>query len=188
MQEQDNTGMAVAIVGVGAILPDAPDAQTFWRNVKEGRYSISEVTSDRWDPELYWDPDPRAPDKSYAKIGGWVRQWAWDPMAWHLPVPPKVAAVMDDTQKWAVTCTREALADYGYPGRALEHERTAVILGNAMAGEQHYRTALRVYYPEVARELAATRGFLGLPEEVRAAVVAETRERLLAHLPEITED
>ena len=31
---------AVAIVGVGAVLPDAPDAPTFWDNLVRGRYSI----------------------------------------------------------------------------------------------------------------------------------------------------
>jgi len=66
--------IAVAVVGVGAILPDAPDAVRFWDNVKSGRYSISEVDPARWDPELYYDPDPQAPDKTYSKIGGWVRE------------------------------------------------------------------------------------------------------------------
>ena len=54
---------AAAIVGVGAILPDAPDAAAFWRNVTTGRYSISEVDPERWDPALYYDPDPKAPEK-----------------------------------------------------------------------------------------------------------------------------
>ena len=83
---------AAAIVGVGAILPDAPDAAAFWRNVEGGRYSISEVTADRWDAGLYYDADPKAPDKTYSKIGGWVRAFEWDPLGWKLPIPPKVAA------------------------------------------------------------------------------------------------
>src|SRR5688572_26309123 len=53
---------AVAIVGVGAILPDAPDAAAFWRNLTEGRYSIGDVDPARWDPALYYDPDPKARD------------------------------------------------------------------------------------------------------------------------------
>ena len=65
---------AIAIVGAGAILPDAPNVPAFWENVKNGRYSISEVTPDRWDPALYYDADHSAPDKTYSKIGGWVRE------------------------------------------------------------------------------------------------------------------
>ena len=33
----------IAVVGVGAIMPDAPSATAFWSNIKNGRYSISEV-------------------------------------------------------------------------------------------------------------------------------------------------
>ena len=36
---------AIAIVGAGAILPDAPNVTAFWENMKNGRYSISEVTA-----------------------------------------------------------------------------------------------------------------------------------------------
>ena len=70
-------------------------------------------------------------------------------------LPPKVGDAMDDAQKWAVACTHAALTDYGWPERTIDTERTAVILGNAMAGEKHYQTALRIAFPEVARELAA---------------------------------
>ena len=128
---------AVAIVGLGAVMPDASNTQTFWQNIKDGRYSISEVSGDRWDAELYYDADPKAPDKTYTKIGGWVRDWEWDPIKWKLPIPPRVAAQMDLTQKWAIVATREALEDCGYPERPLDPERTAVILGNAMGGDTH---------------------------------------------------
>ncbi|MGZ6572977.1 MAG: beta-ketoacyl synthase N-terminal-like domain-containing protein [Solirubrobacteraceae bacterium] len=55
---------AVAIIGVGAILPDARDADTFWANVRGGHYAITDVDRQRWDPALYYDPDPRAPEKT----------------------------------------------------------------------------------------------------------------------------
>ena len=65
---------AIAIVGAGAVLPDAVNVPAFWQNVKNGRYSISEVPPGRWDPSLYYDADHAAPDKTYSKIGGWVRE------------------------------------------------------------------------------------------------------------------
>ena len=79
---KDTAHRAVAIVGVGAILPDAPDAGQFWDNIKSGRYSISDVDPERWDPDLYFDTDPKAPDKTYSRIGGWVRDWEWKPFDW----------------------------------------------------------------------------------------------------------
>ena len=64
---------AIAVVGVGAVLPDAPDAPTYWQNIRNKRYSIYDVPPDRWSLEDYYDPDPSAPYKTYSKIGGWVQ-------------------------------------------------------------------------------------------------------------------
>ena len=117
-----------------------------------------------------------------------MRDWDWNPLAWKLPLPPKVADGMDDGQKWAVACTRMALADAGWPERPLDLDRTAVILGTAMAGERHYLTALRIAFPELARELEQAGSFAALPADVRAAIAGELRGNLEASLPEITED
>ena len=185
---ENTADRAIAIVGTGAVLPDAPNVPAFWENVKKGRYSISEVTPDRWDPALYYDPDHSAPDKTYSKIGGWVREHVWDPMKWHIAIPPRVVDSMDDGQKWAISCTREALEDYGYPKRTLDLDRTAVILGNSMAGERHYLTSLRVTFPEYAHELEESASFAALPPAVRRDIIREFHNRIGQRLPEITED
>ena len=156
--------------------------------MKTGRYSISEVQPDRWDTASYYDADHAAPDKTYSKIGGWVREYAWDPMKWRLPIPPRVADAMDVAQKWAVACTREALEDYGYPNRALDLDRTAVILGNAMAGEKHYRSSLRVFFPEYAHELTETAAFASLPAALQHDISREFHDRMAKYLAAITED
>jgi acyl transferase domain-containing protein/NAD(P)-dependent dehydrogenase (short-subunit alcohol dehydrogenase family) len=179
---------AIAIVGAGAIMPDAANVPAFWENVKNGRYSITEVDRDRWDPALYFDSDHSAPDKTYSTIGGWVRNYVWDPMKWRLGVPPRVISAMDESQKWAIACTREALEDYGFPKRPLNLDRTAVILGNAMAGEKHYFTALRLYFPEYAHELAESVSFGGLPETLRRDITRELHDRMANRIQDVTED
>jgi acyl transferase domain-containing protein len=184
----DTAHRAIAIVGVGAVLPDAPDTAAFWENVKGGRYSINETPSDRWDTGLYWDPDPAAPDKTYSKIGGWVRDWEWNPRGWRLPIPPTVGDQMDLTQKWAIAATRQALIDFGYPDRPLDRDRTAVVLGNAMAGDKHYLTALRIFYPEFAVELERAGSFRGLQPELQKQILHDVREAVGRKMPMITED
>ncbi|MGB5523871.1 MAG: beta-ketoacyl synthase N-terminal-like domain-containing protein, partial [Polyangiales bacterium] len=185
---RDQVHRAIAVVGVGAVLPDAHNAKDFWHNISTGRYSISETPVDRWDPALYYDADPKALDKTYSKIGGWVREFNWEPLKWRLPIPPKVAEAMDRTQKWSIMSAREALLDYGYPERPLDGDRTAVILGNAMAGDQHYKTALRIFFPEFTRELDGAPSFQALPDDVKAAIVDETMGRMREHFPSISED
>src|SRR3954454_6268283 len=165
-----STDRAVAIVGVGAILPDAPNATAFWENLRRGHYAISDVDPARWDPALYYDADHKAPERTYSKIGGWVRDWEWNPLGWKLPIPPKVGEAMDDAQKWAVACTRMALMDAGWPEKPLDLERTAVVLGNAMAGEKHYLSSLRLAFPELERDLDGAPSFAALPADVRAAI------------------
>ena len=89
----------IAVVGISAIMPHAPDSDAFWANITGGRYSITEVPHERWDPALYFSPDHTAPDKTYSTIGGWVADYPWDPIRWKLPIPPKVADQMDDGQR-----------------------------------------------------------------------------------------
>jgi acyl transferase domain-containing protein len=185
---ENSVHKAIAIVGVGAILPDAPDVPSLWENLKSGTYSISEVPRERWDPELYWDSDPTAPDKTYSKIGGWVRSFEWNPLGWRLPIPPRVSEAMDLSQKWAILGARQALEDFGYPQRSLDPERTAVILGNAMGGDNHYVTAARIMFPEYAETLAQTPSFATLPEEIRRKVTEELRRDIGRRFPPITED
>ena len=181
---------SVAIVGVGSILPDAPNASAFWRNVKDGRYSITDVPKERWDPDLYYDPDPRAPNKTYSKVGGWVKdgEWDWEPLSWRIPIPPTVGDSMDVSQKWAVACTRAALGDYGYPERPLNTERTAVIFGNALAGDKQFNSSLRIQLPEFEAEFNHAAELLALPLDVRAAVLGKMRAGFAGRYAEITGD
>ncbi|HEU5332543.1 MAG TPA: beta-ketoacyl synthase N-terminal-like domain-containing protein, partial [Actinocrinis sp.] len=178
----------IAVVGMSAILPDAPDLAAFWANLTSGRYSISDVTPDRWDPGLFYDPDPAAPDKTYSRIGGWVRDYPWDPLGWRLPVPPAVGGQLDDGQKWAVAAARAALLDAGWPGWPVDSERVAVVLGNAIGGDKHYDTNTRLSFPLFARALTAAPSFAGLSGDVRAAVLGEARAGFLAGFRPVTED
>ena len=65
---EDTAYRAIAIVGAGAVLPDAANVAAFWENVKKRRYSITEVTPDRWDAASYYDPDPKAPTRPTRRL------------------------------------------------------------------------------------------------------------------------
>ena len=179
---------AIAVVGMGAIMPEAPTAAAFWQNITSGRYCITDVPKERWDPDLYYDPDHSAPGKTYSRIGGWVREFGWDPIGWHLPLPPRVSEQMDDAQKWSVAAAHAALADAGWPGWNVDPERVAVVIGNALGGEKHYATNLRIQFVEFTRELARSPAFASLPADMRETVIGETSRSFLSQFPDITED
>ena len=118
---------AVAIVGVGAILPDAPDAGAFWRNVTRGPLRDQRRRPGALGPGALLRRRPAGAREDLledrrlgARLGvGPARLEAADPAA-------RSRDAMDDAQKWAVACTRMALLDYGWPERPLDLERTAV--------------------------------------------------------------
>ncbi len=179
---------AVAIVGMAAIMPDALDGEAFWNNITGGRYSISDVPPERWSPDLYYDADPHAPDKTYSKIGGWVRDFPWDPIAWKLPVPPMVAKQMDEGQRWTISAARAALVDAGWPNWGVDSDKVAVVLGNAIGGEKHYRSSMRIEMPEFVQALTNSPAFAALDGPTRELVLAEAKQSYLANFTEITED
>ncbi len=182
----NSAAQAIAIVGVGAILPDAPSAAAYWENIINKRYSISDVPDDRWSADLYYDADPKAPDKTYSKIGGWVKDFAFD---WRrFRMPPKVADAMDEGQQWAVTIAADALDDYGYPDRLLNTDRTGVIIGTAMGGERTYMTNQRIVMPEYARWLQQSEAFGALPGAAQTTILDEWHSLMDGNLPPITED
>ena len=46
----------IAIIGLGALMPDAQDVDQFWQNIKQGKVSIKNIQADRWPGKLedFW--------------------------------------------------------------------------------------------------------------------------------------
>ncbi len=183
----DSANQAVAVVGVAAILPDAPNAAAFWNNIVGGVDSIREVPADRWDPKDYWNPDPSVPNKTYSKIGAFVRDFTFDSLKFR--IPPKIAASLDIVQQWMLVTAREALLDAGHPEKSkIDPTRTGVVFGNALGGELRNWTTLRILLPSIANALREVPELKSMPEATRDAIVKGMLDKAYAFLPEITED
>ncbi|MEW6442981.1 MAG: SDR family NAD(P)-dependent oxidoreductase [bacterium] len=174
----------VAIVGLGGIFPDAPGIGAFWANIRGGRNSIAEIPPERWDPQVFFHPDRHAPDKTYCKIGAFIRGFKFDPLRYQ--IPPRTARQMDRSQQLAIAAVEEAIQDAGLCREVLREKSTAVILGNTLGGESIDRSALRVYASWMARELAA-RG-LGPPAKTNGSLESSICEILDQLAPALNED
>ncbi|QDG49702.1 SDR family NAD(P)-dependent oxidoreductase [Persicimonas caeni] len=187
--EQIDGRKAIAIVGIGARMPKAQSAPAFWQNILDGVYAIEEVPRDRWNPDLYFDADRDAPDKTYSKIGGWITDFEFGRKKYRLP--PLVVRSMDPTQTLCLEAVHEALDDSGYLDKDFDRERCAVILGNAMGGDLRDRTNLRAFYAEIEEAVRMTlletaRGQL---DDTKIEQIVDTLEkRFKDELPPITED
>ena len=81
----------IAVVGIGAIMPDAPDAADLLGEHHRRPLQHHRRPAGAVGPGPVLRPGPRgARTRPTRRIGGWVREFPWDPIAWKLPVPPKV--------------------------------------------------------------------------------------------------
>ena len=117
----------IAIIGMSAVFPGAASVSQFWSNTLLGVDAITEVPQDRWDWRLYYDADPKAPDKIVSKWGGFLPDVAFDPLRYGMP--PSSLPSIEPAQLLALEVVRTALADAGYAERPFRREQTAVVLG-----------------------------------------------------------
>ncbi|XXX78507.1 SDR family NAD(P)-dependent oxidoreductase [Sorangium sp. So ce134] len=150
----------IAVVGVSAIFPGSLDAHGFWRDILAGTDLITDVPSTHWLIEDYYDPDPSAPDKTYAKRGAFLKDVPFDPLEWG--VPPSIVPATDTTQLLALIVAKRVLEDAAQGQfESMNRERMSVILGVTSAQELLASMVSRIQRPVWAKALRD----LGYPED-----------------------
>ncbi|MBR9806389.1 MAG: acyltransferase domain-containing protein [Alphaproteobacteria bacterium] len=140
------SAIPVAIVGMGAIFPGRGDVTGFWRDIMEGRDLLSDVPASHWLIEDYYDPDPKAPDKTYGRRGGFINPLAFDPVTFG--IPPKAMQGTDSAQLLALIAAQMTLEDIERDSKGLiDRSRTSVVLGVASATELTAHMAGRLQRP-----------------------------------------
>ncbi len=135
--------------------------------------AITEVPDDRWNWRLYYDADPKAPDRITSRWGGFVPDVPFDPLGYGMP--PTSLPSIEPLHLLTLEVVRAALADAGYRDRAFPRERTAVVLGAGGGAAQ-----LAMGY--------AFRSYLPLLDTVLPGAGVEALAAAGKHLPEWTED
>jgi enediyne polyketide synthase len=108
----------------------------------------------------YMDADPSAPDKCYVNRAAVVDGFKFD---WERKRIPRTAYESTDIVQWlALDVAEEALRDAGYKGDPQVRDRTGVILGNSLTGEQSRASTMRLRWPFVERALSAAAAETGL--------------------------
>ncbi|MBT6491441.1 MAG: hypothetical protein HOK97_16855, partial [Deltaproteobacteria bacterium] len=193
MTKSNTSESTIAIVGLGGNFPDASHVEKFWTNICDGHVAIGEVPAERWDDELYYSSDRQAPDRTYSKIGAFVKDVRFDRKMFR--IPPRTAEYIDFVQKLALTAVADALEDAGLAvfagsetGTDFDRDRTAVILGNTMGGQAEDLSNLRVWFPEVTKRLKQSPQLASLSEAERDALMEDLETRYKSWLPKITED
>ncbi|MCW7538524.1 SDR family NAD(P)-dependent oxidoreductase [Aquabacterium sp. A7-Y] len=111
----------IAIVGISGRYPGAPDLQTFWDNLCQGRDAITPVPADRWDHEVYFDRRKNTPGKSYSAWGGFIEGVdQFDPAFFN--ISPRMAAFVDPKERLFLETVWHLMEDAAY---TREHLRQA---------------------------------------------------------------
>ncbi len=177
----------IAVVGLGLRLPGSSTPSEYWEQILNLKSGIIDAPDERWKGVgLFYDPDPKAPDKSYSKIGGFITDFTFDPL--ERRIPPSVAANMDRTQQIAVSAVGDALKDAGLTPDALKDKRVGTVIGNSMGGEKTDQYATRVSLPSALEALGEALEEIDISQGLKKDLLGSFKREYLRQLPEITED
>ncbi len=83
----------LAIIGIGCLFPQANDPDAYWSNVAEGIDAITEIPATHWQIADYFDGDPKSPDRTYGRRGGFISPVPFNPMEFN--IPPNILEAID---------------------------------------------------------------------------------------------
>ena len=142
----------IAIVGMASHFPDAANLYEFWTNIVNKKDSIVDVDTmdgtEYWRKEDFYDPDPRAADKSYGFKAGFVPPIEFDPIEFKLP--PLILDSISTAQLFALHVAKQAMVDARLVGpnkSGVDPDRIGVILGGAGNGNTSFSLAARQQAP-----------------------------------------
>ncbi len=119
----------IAIIGMACEFPGASDLESFWRLLRDGVNAVTEVPPNRWNLEDYYDPDPGAAGKSYARHGAFLDR---DPAhfdAEFFGISAQEAECLDPQQRLLLETAWHALENAGQSPARLVGSQTGVFMG-----------------------------------------------------------
>ncbi|MCG8333782.1 MAG: polyketide synthase, partial [Proteobacteria bacterium] len=128
-QLESNNPEPIAVIGMGCRFPGGVySPENYWQLLTKKIDAISEVPSDRWDINEYFDEKPGQPGKMYTRWGGFLDHIdQFDPH--FFGVSPREAAGLDPQQRLLLEVSWEAMENSGLNPHTLEGSNTGVFIG-----------------------------------------------------------
>ncbi|OBB45793.1 type I polyketide synthase [Mycobacterium sp. 852002-51961_SCH5331710] len=131
-ESSENSGSAVtpvAVIGMACRLPAGIDSpQRLWEALVGGEDLVTEIPSDRWDADEYYDPEPGVPGRTVSKWGAFLNDVAgFD--AEFFGINEREAAASDPQHRLLLESCWEAMEHAGLTRDALADTLTGVFAG-----------------------------------------------------------
>ena len=118
----------IAIIGMSCRLPGANTPAEFWQLLHNGQDLISEIPSDRWDVDAFYQADSDDPSKMYTRQMGAIHPVdRFDPH--FFGISPREAKYMDPQQRLLLELCWEALEAANQLPDSLRLSQTGVFMG-----------------------------------------------------------
>src|SRR5437667_3745117 len=135
MENASTPAMAspIAIIGMSGAFPQAPDVQSFWRNLLEGKDCIGEIPLSRWNGQTSLGSPASAGNATNIKWAGIIEDVElFDPL--FFGISPREAEQMDPQQRLLMMYVCKAIEDAGYSASSLSGGNTALFVGTINSG------------------------------------------------------
>jgi acyl transferase domain-containing protein/enoyl-CoA hydratase/carnithine racemase/aryl carrier-like protein len=114
VQENRDSALDIAIIGLAGRYPQAGDLDAFWENLQAGKDCITEIPADRWDWRDYYAEGGAGQGKGHnSKWGGFIDDADKFDAAF-FNISPRVAPFMDPQERLILEQAWQALEDAGY--------------------------------------------------------------------------
>lgn len=136
----ENTAIVepIAIVGMSCRFPNAHTLQDFWNLLRDGKDTISEIPSERWNAADYYDPDLTASRKTNQRHASLLKNiHDFDPL--FFAISPAEATDMNPSQKLMLELVWEAIENSTIPYKKVQGRKIGVYVGNIWSDFEHHR-------------------------------------------------
>lgn len=139
-EAQAMTRAPIAVVGIGCRLPGGANTpEAFAQLLEDGVDTVREVPIDRWDNDLWYDPDPDVPGKMNTRWGAFLQDLdQFDPG--FFDISDREATEMDPQQRLLLEVAWESLERAAIAPAGLADSRTGVFMG--INGGEYYQRGI----------------------------------------------
>ncbi|MCB0379089.1 MAG: SDR family NAD(P)-dependent oxidoreductase [Bdellovibrionales bacterium] len=176
----------IAIVGMACWYPGAKNIMEFWENILTRRRQFRRMIDKRFPLDVYYDPDRKAPDKTYSSQASFIDGFEFD---WAQNRFPKSAYESTDLVHWlALDVSTKAVHDAKLSRNTIPVNKTGVIVGNSLTGDTSRSNGVRLRWPYFEKVLVEAAKLRGMNDEDLRGLLEFSEKICKDTLPPITED